>query len=1110
MKMLVTKFSATVVVAIAMLIVVGAMAHAQGVTSAAINGQVTDKAGKPLAGATIKAVHEPSSTVYGMMSRADGRFNIQNMRVGKPYTITVSFVGFQPVKFENVALALGQNLEFKVQLEESSVQINPVEVTGERNELMSTSRTGASQNVSLEQIESMPTITRSFQDFLRLSPQMVGTSAAGRNNRYNNIQIDGTQYNDLFGLGGSGTPGGQANANPISLDAIQEFQVVVAPYDVRQGRFSGSGVNAITRSGTNTLQGSAYFYFRNKDMVGDLNATNWLLKDANGNALPIGEFRDSTVKTAFANFNEYQAGFRVGGPIIENKLFFFANAEMTERRQPYDNIAFTQRNDGSLVQNIADTVGRILQSQYGYNPGSLGSYDTKRPSTKIFARLDWNLDETNRLTLRHNFVDASDDVFRPTTANVLFGNRNYVFNNNVNSTVLQWSSTYGANMSNELIVGYTRIRDSRDYVGSMFPTVNVSDSRITGVTISAGAENFSIANKLDQDVLEITDNFTWFLGDHAVTIGTQNEIFSFKNLFIRDYVGTYNFNSLNDLRNGIAARLQYSFARPGQDPMFAADFGAAQYGFYAQDEWSGVKNLKVTLGLRVDIPTIMDKPNYNSIADTIHYNTNTVAYRNNAAATYGVRTDKVFDSQIMFSPRLGVNYDLFGDKSTIIRGGAGIFTGRVPFVWISNQFGNTGVELARLDLRTASNDTIRFNPDLDPRDPAFYSRVGGATEINVTANDFKMPQVARFNLAVDHKLPYSMVFTLEGIYSQTLNDIYYRDINLGDRLDTTALGSHLPGGRGVYGTYSGRNTTPRTQVGSFSKGPFTNVILLENTSEGYQANISATLQRQVEEGVGGLIAYTYGVAKDQNGGLSSQAVSNWRYNHTPDNPNDVPLTRSLFDIPHRFIASLSYTFKYAKDYSTTLALFYEGRSGTPFSYVYDGDLNADGQVENDLIYIPKDKSDILLVSNATTRASATVYDQLEAYIGRDDYLKEHRGEIAERYGAREPWVNILDFRLLQAIPNPVFPEHKLEISVDILNVLNLLNSEWGRVQSVSNNRDMLLRFEGLAVAGNKLGENGTEVAKGTPMFSFKDKKNPFQYNDLSSRWSLQVGIRYTF
>jgi hypothetical protein len=1088
----------------AALLCMGTRAFAQGVTTAAINGTVRDESGQTLPGANIIAVHVPSGTSYGTSSRENGKYDLSNLRVGGPWRVTFSYVGYEKQTREVAHLALGENFRLDVTMSTGAVELGAVEVTGDRSGIFSAARTGAAQSVSTAQIERFPTISRSFQDFSKFSPQVSGNSIAGRNGRYNNIQIDGTQYNDLFGLGSSGTPGGQANTNPISLDALQEFQVVVAPYDVRQGRFSGGGINAITRSGTNKVEGSAYYFMRSEGMIGDLNTTRWLT-----NGTP-GSFRDTLIKTPFANFSEYQAGFRVGGPIIENQLFFFVNAEQTGRTQPYANLALTQGTDPNLVRTTAETMQSILINKYGYDPGSFSGYDAERPSTKLFARVDWNLAGNHKLTLRHNFVDAYDDIYRPSATSFLFGNRNYRFHNNVNSTVLQLSSTFAANMSNELIVGYTRIRDYREFFGKPFPTVNLT---VAGVTLNAGAENFSIANKLDQDVFEITNNFTYYMGDHVFTVGTQNEFFSFGNLFIRDYYGTYSFNSVADLERGVASRLQYSFARPGIDPMFMATFGAAQLGLYAQDEWSVTKNFKTTIGLRLDMPMINDNPAYNITADTARYNASTAKAQANPGATYGLRTDKVPATQYMISPRVGFNWDVFGDRSTQVRGGAGLFTGRVPFVWISNQFSNTGVEFARLDLRTRTNDTVRFDPNLDPRDPAFLSRAGTATEINITADDFMMPQTARFNLAVDQKLPWGLVGTLEGIYTKTLNDIYYRDINLGDRMATTSFGNVLPGGRGVYGTFSGRTTTPGTQVGTFSRGPFTNVILLENTSEGYAWNVSGQLQKQFENGFMAAVAYTYSEAKDQNSGLSSQAVSNWRFNHTPDSPNELPLTRSLFDIPHRMITSASYRFEYATHWATTVSIFYEGRSGSPFSYVYDGDLNADGQVENDLIYVPNDRNDIALVrvnGSNTTRAPETDYDALDSYISRDEYLSTVRGKIAERYGAREPWWGRFDLRIAQEIPNPLVMSNKLEITLDILNVLNFFNGEWNRIQSVPNNRDLLIRFEGLAAAQNTLGPNGVALPAGTPLFSYKDKKDPFQYDDLASRWQMQVGIRYTF
>ncbi len=1094
--------------------------HAQVTTTAGVYGVVKDEGGQALAGASVTMVHEPTKTKVGTYARKDGRYTLTSLRVGGPYTLTVKLVGKQDFSLTIEKLQLAENRRVDVVLKESAVTGKIVTVVGAQSTIQS-GRTGASTEVDDRVIAAFPTISRNFQDFVRFTPQSSsaggGTSIGGRNNRYNNVQIDGTQYNDLFGLGSNGTPGSSANVTPISLDAIEEFQVLVAPYDVRQGRFTGGGINAVTRSGTNKWTASAYGFFRNQNMIGDLVSTNYLSRGTDGAALPVGEYRDTTIRTPFASFSEYQVGARVGGPIIPDKLFMFLNVEKTGRTQPKPQLAFQQNGAlNPLVRSIADTVGEILQSRYGYNAGVLDNQEVNRPSTKIFGRFDWNIDDANRLTLRHNFVDASDDIYNPSRTGVLFGNRLYTFNSQANSTVLQLNSMLSPEMSNEVIVGYTTIRDFRDIAGDRFPSISISDSRITGINISAGAENFSLRNRLSTDVIEITDNFTYTMGEHTFTVGTQNEFFTFENLFIRDNAGTWSFNSLNDFRNGIGARLQYSFARPGFASDWAARFSTAQLGFYVQDEWEVTDRLRLTLGLRADMPLFFDKASYNPIADTIRYNTTSAL----AGQQLGLNTSVLPGSTVLFSPRLGFNWSSNDEKPWQIRGGIGIFTGRIPFVWISNQYANTGVEVARLDVRTTSTDTLRFDPNLNPLDSSFYKRVGNITELNVTAPDFKMPQSLRIDAAVDKEIVDGLFVTLEGLYSRNINDIYYRDINLGDRRDTTALGSRLPGGRGVYGTYSGRNTTPRTQVGSFGSGPFTNIIQLGNTSQGYSYMFSAQAKKNFEGGWFASVFYTYGRSFDQNSGLSSQAISQWRFNHTPDNPNELPVTPSLFDIPHRFVVSLSKRFEYGGGYATTISAFYELRSGRPFSYVYDGDLNADGQTENDLLYVPKDNNDILLGRVVTlgsganrrdslARASATTYSQFNSYIERDPYLSTMRGQVAERFSAREPFVHQLDLRLAQEIPNPFVDGHRLEITVDCINFLNLVNNSWGRVQTVNNNRDLLLRFEGL-VTPTMVQDGTANAAVGTPIFSYTDKKNPFGYDDLLSRYQLQIGVRYSF
>lgn len=1045
MKKCTTVFSLFLVLCLCMSM--STTSYAQGITTAAISGIVTDKAGQPLPGANVVATHGPSGSKYGISTRVDGRFNLQNLRVGGPYDVTVTFIGYKSQSREGITLELSQNLRLDFAMEEGAVEAPTIEIIGQKGALMNSSRTGAGTNVSREEIEIFPTIARSFQDYQKFTPQFFGNNAVGRNNRFNNIQIDGSVYNDLFGLASSGTPGGQAGTTPISLDAIDEFQVVVAPYDVRQGSFTGGSINAVTRGGTNSYHASAFGFFRNQGFVGK---------------------SPDTSRTKFPDFKEYQTGFRVGGPIIDQKLFFFLNGEITNRDEPQD-IQFT--GSGVTGPNVSkmniDSVKKfvsILQSKYGYDPAGYGVFPSKTKSGKFFARLDYNLADNHKLSLRNNFVDATDDNLVQSITRFYLENSNYVFGNQTNSTVAQLNSTFGNEISNELIVGYTRIRDKRTTPGSPFPFVRVFQG--TGLDLNAGTENFSAANRLDQDIIEVTDNFTYFLGPHVLTAGTHNEIFGFENLFIRDIYGNYEFRNLQDLDRGYVNRYQASYSLTS-NPQQTAKWNAIQYGFYAQDEWAMMPSLKVTIGLRADIPTFPDKPAFNAKVDSVF-------------GSQGYGTDKIPSGNLLFSPRLGFNWDVIGDRTTQVRGGVGIFSGRVPFVWISNAYSNTGVEFARVDARPTTVGFFKPDPLNQPKPGTTPGLSPVATsEINLTDPDFKLPQVLRFNVAGDHQLPLGIVGTLEFIYSKSLNDVLYQDINLGPQLSTLA-----GDGRSVYGKY---DSTRKSFTAGKVNAAYTNVILMKNTSEGYQYTFTVQLQRQLADNFLGSIAYTYGRSFDQNSVLSSQAVSQWRFNHVPGDPNNPPLAPSAFDRPHRLLAAVSYRYEWIKDLSTTLSIFYDGYSGRSFSYVYDGDVNGDGQTENDLIYIPNDQNDIILKTNN--------WQQLDAYIESDDYLKDSRGNIVGRMGGREPFVNQLDMRITQDIP--VISGHKFQITVDVLNFLNLLNGDWGHQRTVSNQRDRLLKFEGLDGATKK------------PIFSFTNKTDPFQFDDLSSRWQMQIGLRYT-
>lgn len=1023
------------------------------VTSSGIFGKVTDDGGNALPSVAVVATHVPTGTVYGTTSRNDGNFNTFGLRPGGPYTITATMVGKKKVVLENISLDLGQNLRLDFVLYDEAVQLQEVMVTAEKNPILSETRTGAAQTIDKEQIQLIPTISRRFQDLSKLTPQFSGNgsdlNAAGRSSRYNNIQIDGTQYNDLFGLGSSGTPGGQAKTTPISLDAIDEFQVVVAPFDVRLSGFTGGGINAVTKSGTNTYTVAAYGYGRNQSFVGKS-------PDAN--------------KTAFADFSEYTYGISAGGPIQKDKLFFFANVERTDYTRPLNNVSLTQGSNTALYKAYADSVATILAAK-GMSAGSYGEYKAKRPSTKVFARLDWNLNNTNKFTLRHNFVDASDDILskRDRNTNISFDSYTYQFNSTTNSTVLQWNSSWGNNISNEFVVGYTRIRDNRKGKSEDRPEVEVRNG---GITITAGPDRFSSANRLDQDIWEVSNNFTYITGKHVLTFGTHNEFFSFTNLFIRSFFGYYVFSSIQDLAANKVNSYQRSFGRAKDsfDYAPAAEFDVRQYGFYVQDEWSVSDKVKLTLGLRVDIPTIPQTP-----------------ARNDSVSKYfaGYSTEGIPSGNLLWSPRLGFNYKIDDERKSQIRGGVGIFTGRIPYVWMSNNFGNSGVLLAEI---SGGNGTVfSIDPRVQPRvgDPG-TGAPNLRSEINMADPNLKLPQIFRVNVGYDQTLPFGFIGTVEFLYAKSLNEMFYEKLNISKIDAPTTLTSEA--GRLIYGGTDRKNNN------------FNDVLSLKNTSEGYQYNLSVQLQRNVARGLSVNMGYTYGKAEDVNSLTSSQAQSQMRYNPISENPNNPPLRTSLYEIKHRIFAALTFTHEFLKGAPTAITVYYNGQSGQPFSFIVRGDVNNDGFDRNDLVYIPKDDNDIKLGSyNATTDVftpNQTMYDNFNAFIENNDYLRENRGKMSERNGARNPWRDIIDLKIVQDIPS--LGNHRFQVSLDILNVLNLINSDWGYDQYVFST------YETLGLVNT--------MKDGSKVYSFTAPANnvPWTNDDITSRWAMQLGIRYFF
>lgn len=1059
-------------------LVAGALS-AQSVTTASFSGVVKDNNGQPVYGANVIATHVPSGTVFGAATRADGRYNIPFARVGGPYTVTVNFIGYKKETRENVMLTLGEDKRINFTLTEEAVEMAGVEIVVERNPIISESRTGAALTVTNDQITKMPTINRSFDDFTRLTPQFSGNSAVGRNNRYNNILIDGSVNNDLFGLAGSGTPGGQAGTTPISLDAIQEFQVELAPYDVRKGGFTGGGINAITRSGTNKYEGSVYTYGRNESFVGS-----------------------GIDKIPVADFSETVYGFRVGGPIINDKLFFFVNGEYSKRNSP-TNFGITgtgAANDFTTISGIdtaeAEQFKNALISMYNYNPGSYGIRTNTRPSTKFFVRFDYNISEKHQLIVRHNFINASDDILGRSTGTgssngFFFSNTRYKFANTTNSTVFQLNSAITNNLYNEAILAYQTIRDKRETPGRPFPTVRVTygTSMLVG-----GTENFSQANALDQDIIEITDNLTYIMGDHSLTVGTHNELFNFENLFIRNLYGLYTFANFDSFLVGRPSAYELSYSLDSNKQRPTAKFGVKQLGFYLQDVWKIMPNMNLTAGIRFDVPILSDKPAYNERVDTTVFLDN-----------IEINTNKVPSGNILISPRVGFNWDIFGNKKTQVRGGIGIFSGRTPYVWISNQYSNTGVEFGRIAYSGTNPNLVRgfFDPDPSQDSKKTYGLV--TSEIDVTAKNFKLPQIWRFNIGADHELPYGFIGTIDFIASKNINAIRYQDINLKPATSTRNL-SRSGDADGVVPVFSTSNS------GKYNSN-FTNVIYLSNTDLGYEYNLTLALQKnfspgflgEFDKGYFASIAYTLGRAVDENSGTSSQALSNFRYNPIKGDPNHTGSATANYEVRHRIISSLSYTLEFFPKFATTVSLFYSGTSGSPYSETYSGDANGDGWNSNDLVYVPKDRDDINIVPvTGDTRTADQIWEELNAYIMGDPALKKARGKIIDRNASRAPWINRVDLHLGQQIPLQVAPGN-FELTMDLLNVMNWLNREWGQVKYVPNQTNSNIIYRGV-IAGQPAFTFGT-YSSSTGKVTYPKR---YLTSDLASRWQFQLGIRYTF
>src|SRR5436309_2629377 len=1016
---------------------------AQGVTTAAIAGVVSDSSGGPLEGARVVAVHGPSGTAYAAVTRADGRFTIPGMRVGGPYRVSVALVGYRQEVQDQIQLTLGGTADLRFALARATLELEPVTVTATSNPVFSAERTGAATTIAAAQIAHLPTISRRVEDLLRLTPQYsamsFGFSFAGQDNRFNNMTIDGSYFNNSFGL--AGQPGDRTGVAPVSLDALEQLQVNVAPYDVRQGNFVGAGINMVTKSGTNDVRGSLFYNTRNDNFVGTT---------AGPNTFNPGSFK------------YHDIGVALGGPIIRNRLFFFGSYENDGQTAPGTTFLAnngSQPDSGNVTRVLAsdlDALSSYLKSNFNYVTGPYQGYDFKVPSTRFLTRLDYNLSDRNKLSLRYNLLNSSSDILVSNSNSLGFGSRrgsldalnfansNYAILENIRSIVGEWNSSIARNMSNNFIAGYTTSDESRKNIAPpWFPEVEILQAVRPYTTF--GFEPFTPDNQLRYHSYQLQDNYTIYLPKHSLTFGVSVEKYHSTNVFFPGAQSIYVYNSLADFytdANGYLAdsnrtvspvtlrRFQVEWANiPGQaEPVQPLD--VLYSGVYAQDEWRPIPHLTLTGGLRVDGPKFKNTAYDNPVADTM-------TFRDASGAAVHYNSGSLPGVNLLISPRLGFNYDLHGEQKTQIRGGTGIFTGRPAYVWISNQIGNTGVLTGFFQ---ADSTTARpFNPNPDKYKPATVTGAPATSfQLALTDPNFKFPQVWRSNIAVDQRLPWGLTGTAEFLYSKDVNGIAY-------------INANLPAAQSAF---TGPDARPRWTSNRIYSS-VSNAIVRTNEGKGHSWSLAFSVERASPSGWFAKLGYTYGVSKNTVD-AGSIASGSWTGNAISLDPNNPVAGYSQFSPGHRVFGAVSYSRDFFGFGATSASVYFEGRNAGSNGYVFSGDMNGDGALGNDLIYIPRDTSEMHFVSNRViVGTDTTIYSPAQqavawdAFINQDQYLSQHRGQYARRNAIFLPMVYRADMSISQDVGRSVAGRpHRVQIRLDILNVTNLIHNDWGVSQGL--------------------------------------------------------------
>jgi len=1099
---------------------------AQGVTTAAMTGVVTDTAGTPLAGAQITAVHTPSGTVYTATTRSDGRYTIPGMRVGGPYRVTAAIVGYRRQVQDNLQTTLGLASDVSFRLSALTVQVEAINVTAQANPLMSSDRTGAATTVQRGVMAALPTISRRVEDMLRLTPQYspvsFGFSFAGQNDLLNNMTIDGSYFNNSFGL--AGQPGDRTGVAAVSLDALEQVQVNVAPYDVRQGNFVGAGINMVTRSGTNDFTGSIFYNERSDSYVG---------KQAGASTVNPG------------TFSYHDIGGYLGGPIIRDRLFFFVDYESDSNTQPgttYQANNGTQTPGGNITRvnsSTLDSLSSYLATNFNYQTGPYQGYSFVTPSTRFLARLDYNISPRSHLNIRYNLLNSNSPILESTSSSVGFGSRNrnlnalnfansnYAILENIRSVVGEWNTQIGNNMANDVIAGYNSSDESRSNVfPPWFPEVEILNGG--SAFTSFGMEPFTPDNQLTYHNYQFQDNFTVYAGAHSLTFGLSYEKYHSLNVFYPGAQSVYVYNSLSDfytdancyLANQAAAgscpssgvsprsfQVRYLNISGQTEPVQPLSVNYS--GLYAQDQWRPTRELNVTAGIRMDVPTFGDVGFVdNAVADTMHF-------RNPDGSTVQYNTGSLPGANPLWSPRLGINYDLHNRHTTMIRGGTGLFTGRPAYVWISNQVGNTGVLTGFLSVSGAGTTAYPFNPDPDHYKPAPTNAIPTSFELALVDPNFKFPQVWRSNAAIDQQLPWNLVGSAEYVYTKDVNGIAYKNVNLPAAQGTFAGADNRPRWAcGVAGTPAcATGQTANRIYGTAANGDIvTDATSLTNEGVGHSWNLSLSLERPFSHGFYAKVAYTTGQSQNTVD-PGSIAYGSWTSERITGDPNNPGVGFSQFTPGHRVFAALSYAHNFFGIGNTTLSVFWQGYNYGNGSYTYSGDMNGDGASGNDLIYIPTSTTDTNQIrfqqytanvnGQVDTFTVAAQQAAFAAFIKQDPYLSTHQGQYMQRNAILLPMVYRADVSISQDIGRSLAGRpNRLQVRLDIFNFMNLISHNSGIGVSFVNTSPLVYK---------------STTANGYPVYTLVNIGNnliahSFQptASATADTYRFQLGVRYTF